>query len=63
MEKMQKIWKKYKTWPAKGAREARPFVAGAIVCTFSIFFAFFPKNGPGSFSQLRRSLLVVGLIS
>ena len=35
--------------PAKGAREARPFVDEAIVCTFSIFFARFQKNDPDSF--------------
>lgn len=29
LEKLQKIWKKYKRLPAKGAREARPFVAEA----------------------------------
>ena len=27
----------------KGAREARPFLAGAFVCTFSICFAIFQK--------------------
>ena len=44
LEKLQKIWKKYKKMPAKGAREARPFVAAAIVfCTFSIFLQFFQK--------------------
>ena len=46
MEKVQKM-------PAKGAREARPFVAEAIFCTFSIFCAIFPKNGPGSFPHLK----------
>ena len=51
LEKLQKIWKKYKKLPAKGAREARPFVAGAFFCTFSIFFAIFTKNGPGSFAH------------
>ena len=54
MEKLQKILKKYNKWPAKGAREARPFVAEAFFCTFSIFFAIFPKNGPGSFPQGAR---------
>ena len=33
--KLQKIWKKYKKWPAKGAREARPFVAKAFVLVLS----------------------------
>ena len=30
LEKLQKIWKKYKKLPAKWAREARPFVDEAI---------------------------------
>ena len=47
--KIDKNWKKCKQWPAKGAREARPFVDEAIFCTFSVFFAIFPKNDPGSF--------------
>ena len=55
LEQLQKIWKKYKQLPAKGAREARPFVAEAICCTFSIFFAIFPKNGPGSFPHFTCS--------
>ena len=46
LEKLQKISKKYKKMPAKGAREARPFVAEAIVCTFSIFFCKFTKKRP-----------------
>ena len=54
LEKLQNIWKKYKTLPAKGAREARPFVAEAVLCTFSIFFAILPKNGPGSFPQIHQ---------
>ena len=39
--------------PAKGAREARPFVAEAFFCICSIFFALFSKNGPGSFPHAR----------
>ena len=37
---------------AKGAREARPFVDEAIVCTFSICFAIIPKKWPWMFSTM-----------
>ena len=37
--------------PAKGAREARPFVAEAFCLYFFHIFAIVPKNGPGSFPQ------------
>ena len=39
------IWNKYKKLPAKGAREARPFVAEAILYFFHMFCNF-PKKWP-----------------
>ena len=43
---ISKTIEKVQKWPAKGPREARPFVDEAIFCTFSISFAIFPKNWP-----------------
>ena len=44
LEKLKKIWKMYKKWPAK--RAPCPFVDEAIFCTFAIVSAIFPKNWP-----------------
>ena len=52
LEKLQKIWNKYNKLPAKGAREARPFVAEAICYTFFILFAIFPKIAQVVFHKL-----------
>ena len=38
-QNLQKKWKRCKKWPAKVAREARPFVNEAIFCIFSKFSA------------------------
>ena len=57
--KFAKDGKSTKIAPAKGAREARPFVAGAMFCTFSIFLAIFPKTGAGSFPQAALRLCFI----
>ena len=52
----KKYGKSTKKCPSnKGARFARPFCR-QFCCTFSIWFAIFPKNGPGSFPHLDFAL-------
>ena len=52
LEKLQKkVWKKYKKLPQQQRGALRAPLLPAIVCTVSIFFVIFPRNGPGSFLQ------------
>ena len=73
LENLQKNMEKVQKLPAKGAREARPFVAGAIFCTFSIFFAIKKmdqvvlhkdriRDFPSHFPYFHSSVLLAGVL-
>ena len=51
--KNTKIWKKYNKCRQKGRAKRAPLLLRQFCCTFSFFFAFFPKHGPGSFPQVQ----------
>ena len=59
--KLQKIWKKFNKLLQQQWGALRAPLLPAIFCTFSICFAIFPKNGPGSFPHARVITLEAAL--